>query len=571
MPDLTAPPVAPDPHPPADWPTIVPAATRVAGLAATAAALAAGAWVSAVVAMLVAAVAPPLVHTALLMRALAWLPGPTPINTAERVLGCVARMKPAENHMDRVVAPWVDQYGPIFKMRALWRPLVVVTDPALATWALSRGAGLEKSTTLYHGLNLMSDPHGAPTLLSQTTASPEWKATRKAVAPAFAAGALKARFAAITAAAAAAADAVAGAPRGAPVDVDALLAAEACDVVATTGFGIDVGAVAETAAAIRGAPPPEPRVPGVARVVEQLHDATHEAEVYIVKPWRAWRIASLLPSVRAGARVLASFRATVDAVLAAAAKGGADDGSIYGRLRAAAGSDSAALRREAGLLFFAAVDTSSHTSAYTLALLAAHPDAGARVSAELAAAGLLATADRPRPAPAAPADVSAARLPFLHACIKESMRLLPVAGGGTGRLIGPGGARVAGGNLPEGAELWIPFYAMHRSTAVWGPDATAFRPDRWLGDTPAAGPDNARRYIPFSAGARSCVGQALAEINVAVALVTLWGRYEWRWPAPETGLPRNLDELVASTTMAVTLQPRGGVWLVARPRVEREE
>ena len=42
-------------------------------------------------------------------------------------------------------------------------------------------------------------------------------------------------------------------------------------------------------------------------------------------------------------------------------------------------------------------DTSSHTLAYTLALLAAHPRAAAKVEAELASAGLLATESRPNP------------------------------------------------------------------------------------------------------------------------------------------------------------------------------
>ena len=589
MADPTSPPVAPNPRPPPlDWPSIAPAATRVAALAVVALALASQAWGTVVVATLVAAVAPSLVRTAALMCALAWLPGPEPSTLAEHLLGCVAAMQPPENYIFTVVFPWAQRYGPLFRIRALWRPLVVVTDPAVATWTLSRGAGLEKSTSVYHGINLMSDPHGAPTLLSQATASEVWKATRKAVAPAFSAGALKARFPAIMAAAGAAADAVAPAARtGALVDVDALLAAESCDVVASAGFGVDVGAVGEAAAAICGAPPPPPTIPGVTAIVRQLHAATKQAEQYVVEPWRAWRVASaLLPHVREGERELASFRGTLDRVLAAAAtvaaaRGGPDPASIYGRLVAAAGSDAAALRREAGLLLFAAVDTSSHTSAHTLALLAAHPEAGARVTAELATAGLLATPSKPRPLLASPSDAAASRLPYLHACIKESMRLLPVAGGGTGRLVGRGGARVGGGHVPEGTQLWVPFFVLHRLPSVWGDDAVDFRPERWLdvdADAPAAGPDTARRYLPFSAGARSCVGQALAEVNIAAALVTLWGRYAFELPPrgvrmgdDTTPLPFDLASILEDTTMAVTVQPVRGVWLKARSRVETRE
>lgn len=591
MADLTSPPVAPDPAPPPlDWPAIAPAATRVAALAVVALALASQAWATAVVTTLAAAAAPSLVRTFALMRALAWLPGPKPSNLAEHLLGCVAAMQPPENYIHTVVFPWAERYGRLFRIRALWRPLVVVTDPSVATWTLSRRAGLEKSTSVYHGINLMSDPHGAPTLLSQATASDVWKATRKAVAPAFSAGALKASFPSIVAAVGAAADAVAPAARtGALVDVDALLAAEACDVVASAGFSVNVGAVAEAAAAIAATPPPPPTIPGVTAIVRQLHAATKQAEQYVVEPWRAWRVASaLLPHVREGERELASFRGTLDKVLSAAAttaaaRGGPDPASIYGRLVAAAGSDAAALRREAGLLLFAAVDTSSHTSAYTLALLAAHPDAGARVTAELAAAGLLATPANPRPTLASPSDAAASRLPYLHACIKESMRLIPVAGGGTGRLVGRGGARVGGGHVPQGTELWIPFFVLHRLPSVWGDDAAAFRPNRWLdadAATPAAGPESARRYLPFSSGARFCVGQALAEVNIAAALVTLWGRYAFELPPRGTkgggggddgDLPFDLASILDDTTMAVTIQPVRGVWLRARSRVQGRE
>lgn len=465
----------------------------------------------------------------------------------------MARVDPAKgNYMAGVILPWARQHGPAFRLRGLWRPLVVVTDPATATWALSRGAGLEKSTELYHGINLMSSATGHPTLLSRATADPAWKAVRKAVAPAFAAGALKARFPAVQRAAADAVAAVAAAG-GAPVDVDAVFAAEACAVVSRLGFGIDP-AVAPDALA-------------------HLHAATAAAEQYIVSPARATWVARALGVNRALEATMAAHRANVDAVLAAAAAAAAhddsagDDESLYRRLVAAVGGgDPDALRREAGLLYFAAVDTSSHTAAYTLMFLAAHPPCAARAAAELDAAGLLASPARPRPAVAAPADVAAARLPYLAACIKESMRLMPVAAGGTGRIVGAGGARVAGGYVPPGVELWVPFFALHRSVAAWGDDADAFRPERWLDAADPAGPEHARRFMPFSAGARSCVGQALAELNVAVGVASLLGRFSFAFPAKGSGLPSSLEEAVAATGMAITLQPTRGLWLVATDR-----
>ena len=202
--------------------------------------------------------------------------------------------------------------------------------------------------------------------------------------------------------------------------------------------------------------------------------------------------------------------------------------------------------------------------------MAAHPAAGGRVAAELDAAGLLASPAHPRPLIAAPADVAATRLPYLAACIKESMRLMPVAGGGTGRIVGKEGAMVAGGYVPPGVELWVPFFALHRCPA-WGDDADRFNPDRWLNAADPAGPDDARRFLPFSAGARSCVGQALAELNVAAGVATLWGRFAFAFPGKEAGLPSTIDEAFDATVMAITLQPARGLWLVARDRAGARE
>ena len=336
---------------------------------------------------------------------------------------------------------------------------------------------------------------------------------------------------------------------------------------------------AEVRAGVLGVAPPPAPVPGLAGAVGQLHGATATAERlgdFVLAP--LLRFAAVIPRLRAEIRSLHPFQAGVDALLqAAAAKADADPAAaaetVFGRLQTAARGDAALLRREAGLLFFAGVDTSSHTIAYTLALLAAHPAAGARLAAELGAAGLLARPGRPVPRALEPSDAS--RLPYLQACIKESMRLLPVAGAGTARLVGRGGARVGGGYVPPGTELWVPLYVLHRSPALWGPTAAEFVPDRWL-QAGAAGPEAARRFLPFSAGARSCLGQALAEVNVATALAVLWGRFEFAFPpaggakaaagGPSGPLPASLAELEATLALTVTLQPRQGVWLVARDR-----
>lgn len=292
-------------------------------------------------------------------------------------------------------------------------------------------------------------------------------------------------------------------------------------------------------------------------------------------------------------------------------------------------------------------DTSSHTLAYTLALLAAHPRAAAKVEAELAAAGLLATEAEPRPRRLEFADLSRSALPYLNAALLESMRLLPVAAGGTARTAGKGGfeltvrdwerERGGGGGggaesgeaalrtvrVPEGVDCWVPFYVLHRSRAVWGDDAEEFVPERFLdpaaplaasaagrgaapggaqggGGGGAGAAEAAKRFLPFSLGARDCVGQALARTALVAELAALVGRFSFevdrermagsllpRRPAAAegpllSGRARGAageeavvageglgSTVLANEAMAVTLRVLGGVWLLARPRAQR--
>ena len=100
-------------------------------------------------------------------------------------------------------------------------------------------------------------------------------------------------------------------------------------------------------------------------------------------------------------------------------------------------------------------------------------------------------------------------LRYLHAILKESLRLYPIV---------PVNARIAltdttlpSGGGPDGqSPVFIPkgqivawdLYSMHRRKDIYGPDAEDFNPDRWL--SPTGGPEGALRpgwsYLPFNGG-----------------------------------------------------------------------
>ncbi|EPE36354.1 Cytochrome P450 [Glarea lozoyensis ATCC 20868] len=72
----------------------------------------------------------------------------------------------------------------------------------------------------------------------------------------------------------------------------------------------------------------------------------------------------------------------------------------------------------------------------------------------------------------------------------------------------------------KGTTVGYSTYVMHRRHDIWGEDADEFRPARWEGRKLGW------EYIPFSGGARVCIGQQYALNEVSFVLVRLLQRYD---------------------------------------------
>lgn len=103
------------------------------------------------------------------------------------------------------------------------------------------------------------------------------------------------------------------------------------------------------------------------------------------------------------------------------------------------------------------------------------------------------------------------------------MRIHSTSSLGLPRMVVGPGVTVAGHYFPAGTVLSVPSYTMHHSTAIWGPDADAFRPERWETVTEA----QKAAFIPFSHGPRACVGRNVAEMELALIVSTVFRRYEF--------------------------------------------
>jgi cytochrome P450 len=188
---------------------------------------------------------------------------------------------------------------------------------------------------------------------------------------------------------------------------------------------------------------------------------------------------------------------------------------------------------EAVTLFFAGHETSTHQIAWTLLLLAEHPEVEASLRAEV----------REAAGRAAPTFERASDLPLLDRTLKEALRLYPptwVFDRAPVEDVTLGGFRV-----PAGEAIYVSPFVTQRDPRFF-PDPDRFDPGRWAG-----GQDPPRfSYLPFGAGPRMCVGQAYAQLEARVVLATLLGS--------GARLARSSSDPVALEPSA-TLKPRGGL------------
>ena len=113
----------------------------------------------------------------------------------------------------------------------------------------------------------------------------------------------------------------------------------------------------------------------------------------------------------------------------------------------------------------------------------------------------------------------AARLPYLQACIKESLRIFPPITAPREHVTPPGGDILLGHFIPGGVNVGINMVGMLRSHA-FNPDADIYRPERWLGQTPEKLATMERVHeLVFGHGSTRCLGTRIAGMVLSKALV----------------------------------------------------
>ncbi|KAK2055849.1 putative cytochrome P450 [Colletotrichum caudatum] len=119
------------------------------------------------------------------------------------------------------------------------------------------------------------------------------------------------------------------------------------------------------------------------------------------------------------------------------------------------------------------------------------------------------------------------RLPFLNACIRETLRLLPPANGKTAQRTAPE-CTIAGFYIPAGTTVSADLYTIQRSPDNFA-DPSTFRPERWLDgiDSTEFKEDVRAAYRPFLIGTRACIGRHMAQQSIRLIVAKLLWRYDF--------------------------------------------
>jgi len=193
------------------------------------------------------------------------------------------------------------------------------------------------------------------------------------------------------------------------------------------------------------------------------------------------------------------------------------------------------------LLFGAAHLTTAHTLAWTLFLLAQHPDVMQRLYDELAE----------HVADDTPTHEETNRLPYLDQVIRESMRVLPASS--YSQRVNAEPTQLGPLHLGTGTPIvFSQFITHHRPDLFPNPDI--FDPDRWQTISPSA-----YEFLPFGAGPRMCLGAPLAMVELRVALTMILKRYRLTVEPGSEINGRIISTMLGPTSeVPMRIEPPGG-------------
>lgn len=145
-----------------------------------------------------------------------------------------------------------------------------------------------------------------------------------------------------------------------------------------------------------------------------------------------------------------------------------------------------------------------------------------------------------------PSPEQLTHLPYLNAVINETLRIQPPVPTSVQRapMVGSGGKMLGSMFLPEGTNVQVPPYVLHRNPRYFHPNPESFWPERWLQHSSSSESDSGSAsdtsdkkqsgnvilekgaFIPFSVGPAQCAGKPLAMMELRVVLAMWMSKFE---------------------------------------------
>jgi cytochrome P450 len=304
---------------------------------------------------------------------------------------------------------------------------------------------------------------------------------------------------------------LAGLPRDAAIELHPRMQDLTLKIILRAVFGLDPGAHFETlrerlqAMLVFGDKPislmPPPKDSVAARILERVGPFAHFVRMQA-------EVDELLFELIAERRVETAER---DDVLAMLVEARHDDGSEMSEQE---------IRDELMTLLVAGHETTASTLAWAFERLAHNPQVLARLVEE----------------------VDSGDDAYLTAAIQETLRIRPVLPNVAPRLVAKP-IEVGGWLYPPGCSLVLNSYLLHHDPEIY-PDPDAFRPERFLGESPGT-----YTWIPFGGGRRRCLGASFAMLEMKIVLRSTLGAFTLLpgGDSPEVARRRN-----------ITVRPSGG-------------
>jgi cytochrome P450 len=220
-------------------------------------------------------------------------------------------------------------------------------------------------------------------------------------------------------------------------------------------------------------------------------------------------------------KIQASARARIDARLSKSMEGRSDMLASFSRH----GLTKDELFTESMLQLIAGSDTTATALRSTMLYLLTHPRVYFALQAEIdetVKSGAAGTA------PDVASDACLRNLPYLQAVVREGLRIHPPISDIVPKLVPAGGDTVTVNGrqyfFPGGTNIGYDVWGVHHSKAMFGEDANAFRPERWLleekNDSGVARLAAMRRTteLIFGYGKYQCLGKPVAWMEITKVL-----------------------------------------------------